>query len=137
MKATINLEFTDDELLKYAEDVGRRWAVNFFAEAFKAGKRLKIPPGFLETLASAFTSGVGIGEKGPPDPPSPPGAPDFSAADNHCLRIESCPSLEEGWLCCFCSTYNTVQRAACRACGHGRCDVVVPPPPNQSDPSVQ
>jgi hypothetical protein len=131
VKATINIEFTDDELKKHAEDVGRRWVVNFFQEAFKTGKRLKIPPGFVESLASALT-----GSKPQADPGPVAGAP---PPLERCMRLEETELNDENWLCCHCSAMNGVHRAACRLCNHGRCDVIVPPPPapRQTDPSVQ
>jgi hypothetical protein len=149
VKVTINAEFTDDELKKHAADVGRRWAMSFFGEAYKTGKRLKIPPGALagirEALANAF--GKKSQDDGPiawsPSDPLPKdpnvSVPDFAAEDDRCLRIESSSINEEGWACCHCPASNGVQRAACRVCGHVRCDIVVPPPPppRRTDPFVQ
>lgn len=152
MRATINVEFTDDELRKYAEDVGRRWAMNFFQEMFKTGKRLKIPPGFVQELVGAFKTGAAEVSK-PQDNPGPTAGvsppPTHEASSLHdahvslyerCIRVAAATDTDEGWHCCYCGSVNGVHRMACRFCRHARCDIVVPPPPSPprpTDPSVQ
>jgi len=152
MRATINVEFTDDELRKYAEDVGRRWAMNFFQEMFKTGKRLKIPPGLVQELVGAFKTGAAEVSK-PQDNPGPTAGvsppPTHEASSLHdarvplyerCIRVAAATDTDEGWYCCHCGSVNGVHRMACRFCRHTRCDIVVPPPPSPprpTDPSVQ
>jgi hypothetical protein len=146
VKVTINAEFTDDELKKHAADVGRRWIVKIFEEALKTGKRLKIPPGALEGIGEALASALGA--KPGPGPVPPPGfvaipvdqvpfsppspGPDFAAADDRCMRMAAGLELDEGWVCCHCDIHNGLHRPACRRCGHGRCDIVIPPPPRSA-----
>ena len=140
MKAAINLEFTDDELRKYAEDVGRRWAMNFFTEAFKTGKRLKMSPGVLSELGQALASALSAsGAKAVQIPPPPPSVAEVERTLTQCERVEACEHIDEGWICHRCDTYNGVHRPTCRLCSHERCDLVVPPPPSHrhTDPSVQ
>ena len=143
MKVAINVEFTDDELRKYAEDVGRRWTMCFFQEAFKTGQRLKLNPNALSAiglaLASALSaSGVKTHSAPRPDPGPTADTPiPYAPTPSRCERVEVSPFNEEGWMCHPCGFYNGVQRAVCRHCDHERCDIVVPPPPHQDDPSVQ
>ena len=143
MKATINLEFTDEELRKYAVDVGRRVSLNFIHDSIAHLAALKIPPippGFgaviSQALASAFN---GAGKEQQTTPEYPKGPVPSSPVDlKSCLSINSDedPHRDDGWFCCRCSIFNGVQRATCRNCAHDRCDVVVtPPPPAASTPS--
>jgi len=124
MRATINVEFTDEELKKYAADVARRVGLNFIHDVMQHARGFKIPPGFLEMLVQAFSDGVKRGEKFPDD--SKPASP-FTPSER-CARVESAPSCPEGWACCACSVYNVLDQVTCRNCGHLRCDV--PPPPD-------
>jgi len=134
MKATINVEFTDDELRKYAEDVARRVGVNFIRDTVKTLSRAKISPNLGSVLEQALTGA--LGSKPQTDPGPTAGA---SPSLDRCLRIEANQNSDESWICCECDALNGVHRAACRLCGHGRCDIVIPPPPSphETDPSVQ
>lgn len=40
------------------------------------------------------------------------------------------PSLQPGWGCCQCRTYNGEQRHVCKVCKHQRCDVNADTLPN-------
>jgi len=143
MKATINVEFTDDELRKYAEDVARRIGLNVIHDVIgHLGAVKHVAPGTFEAveqaLVSAIATGTKTGQPGPMPSASEP-APFEPPALDRCLRIEANQNSDESWICCKCDALNGVHRAACRLCGHGRCDVVVPPPPSprETDPSVQ
>ena len=137
MKATINVEFTDDELRKYGEDVARRVGLNFIRDTVKAVQKVKFSPG-LGTVLEQVLSGA-ISSKLPADPGPTASPPDVPHASNEkferCQRVEESPYNEESWICCECVAMNWASRNACRICGHKRCDVVVPPPP-MSDPNV-
>lgn len=134
MKTSINFEFTNDELEKLAVNVARRAGLNFIHDAIKHFGALKIPPGFMDTvgqvLSSAFASkAAGVAGAAPVEPDA-----EFEPRTK-CERIENNPNLDDGWICCKCNGYNGAYRAACRNCMHGRCDVVVSPPP-PADPSA-
>lgn len=137
MKASINVEFTDDELRKYAEDVGRRWILRFMHEATRHMK--EVPPEVLRVVGQTFASAVA--EAKPQTGPIPSAEQtdaEFNTANRRCMRVPvSLLYWEEGWLCHECSTYNGLLHMACRTCLHVRCDVVIPPPPHPSSPSVQ
>jgi len=53
------------------------------------------------------------------------------AAVERCFTIDGSRSIEPGWGCHLCATYNGEQRGVCRSCGHTRCDPIVTPPPDQ------
>lgn len=142
MKATINVEFTDDELKKHAADVARRVGLNFIRDVIRHLAAMKIPPGFLDGIGQAIKVGLASGSKpevdsGPIAGPSP-----SAPAIDRCRPIGGTDSSDALWVCCRCGFLNGDPRVACRKCGHDRCDVVVPPPPpppppRQNDPSVQ
>lgn len=138
MKASINIEFTDEELVKHAADVGRRVGADFLQDVVKTLGRLKLSPSVGAALQQAIST---IGSKPSTATPSPQAAP---RTMDRCERVGSMAGLlDEGWTCCRCGTYNGLHRPACRDCGHDRCDIVIPPPPPAaprkppSDPSVQ
>jgi len=145
VKVSLNVEFTDDELRKYAEDIGRRWTVGFFREAFKTGQRLKINPNALSEIGLAIASALnasGVKTDSVPRPDPGPTADEPipyvpMTRRERCERLEASQFIEEGWVCHLCDTYNGAQRSVCRHCDHERCDIVVPSPPHQDDPSVQ
>lgn len=155
MKTAINVEFTDDELIKYASDVGRRWGLNFIHDVIGHLGALKIDPKFVEGLMQAIKmsfeqrpkNGSGPQQRQEPQTSQVPHADPFARGappDPHdgmpmskCLHIESSSVHEEGWACHLCGTYNIVQRPICRACQHERCDVIAPPPPGPRGPSTE
>jgi hypothetical protein len=144
MNVEINVQFTEDELRKYAEDVGRRWFLTFVRETIKE-------PGLFAFLQQAIKLGIDHaktepkrGNGGPiPSPRSPepfyppppvPRTPDaqgpFGPSGDplaSCLPVEESRHHEEGWACHVCATYNTENRRICRHCSHERCDVSPPP----------
>ena len=129
MKASINVEFTDEELVKYAADAGRRVGLSFIHDVMRHIKG--IPPGFVESLVQTFSQAAeGTKAKIDPEPTGGPVPPEPG-----CRRVIANQWNEEGWWCCGCMTYNNLLRATCRACGHGRCDIVVPPPPAPNEDS--
>lgn len=46
-----------------------------------------------------------------------------------CFPIEATRNSEAGIGCCRCATFNGLNRASCRHCGHPFCHVIAPPPP--------
>jgi hypothetical protein len=157
MRATVSVEFTDEELRKHTENLALKMLTRFF-------QGVKVDP---DVMSSLFHQAVEAGMRSarakasldprayPPPrpqpyaPPRPYPAPrtqayppdDFTdpipmrssrdgAALSQCLRIEEGPYIEEGWCCHLCGIYNGVRRAACRKCKHERCDIVVTPPPS-------
>ena len=124
MKATINVEFTDEELVKYAEDVARRVTLNAIHDVVQHIPALKLNPDLAATLAQVVAAALAsaFGKK---DAPPETTAGQYSSR-TVCERIEASAHLEEGWVCCGCSVYNVGSRPACRNCGHVRCDIVPP-----------
>jgi hypothetical protein len=157
MQVAINVEFTDEELRKYAEDVGRRWVhvllshlkdpdlSRFAQQAFAMGMNIAAaqehkkrgaapsPPPFGFHQAP-FPFDFDFPGSVPRYPPPPSGAikdPPPSILEK-CFRIEKSAQYEEGWCCHKCGYANVEQRAVCRNCAHERCDDVVgdiPPGP--------
>lgn len=41
--------------------------------------------------------------------------------DGKCRVFIDAPGLMPGWGCCFCLTYNGLQRDICKRCGHDCC----------------
>ena len=96
------------------------------------------PPGYV----AAPGYGAPPGYYGPQSQGAPPGygpmGPDNvrpirePAHVEQCFPIEATRNVEAGWGCCRCATYNHVQRAQCRNCGHVLCHgappIVTPPP---------
>jgi ribosomal protein L40E len=136
VKATINVEFTDDELRKYGEDVARRVGLNFIRDTVKAFSKVKVSPGLGGMLEQVLASALG---SKPQADPGPTAEAPSSVPIERCVHIEATLHNEESWMCCRCSAMNGVHRTMCRSCTHERCDDVVPPSPSprQSDPSVQ
>lgn len=55
-------------------------------------------------------------------------------AVDKCFPIEATRNVEAGWGCHSCATFNGSQRTVCRYCGHTRCDAVFTPAPEPSSP---
>jgi hypothetical protein len=124
VKATINIEFTDDELRKYGADVGRRVGLDLLKDLFKSGRRLGKNPGVTAAIRDALTNIL-----------SPSDAEYVQHAPRtECEPIEG-PGLEPGWVCCSCSVYNSLQCVQCKQCAHARCVMRGTHGPS-SDPSV-
>lgn len=128
MKATINVEFTDDELKKHAADVARRVGLNFIHDVIRHLAAMKIPPGFLDGIEQAIKVGISSGST-PEVDSGPTVAP---PATDRCQHIGGTDSSDAFWVCCRCGLLNGDPRVACRKCGHDCCDVIVPPPPPPS-----
>jgi hypothetical protein len=161
MRATVNVEFTSEELAEFVEDQGRRLVVDFLGSLFHHLNH-HLDPQTVEVLKAAVAQGVqmatsmgrsGGGHRVPGGPPPPaPGSgpvglsPGYGYAGpaptrespvvENCFRIEATRQLEEGWGCCRCSTYNGLQREHCRHCGHPRCGPVVTPAPEHPEVPV-
>lgn len=142
MRVNFNVEFTDEELRKYAADTARRVIATTLNDTVSAINKLKLGPQHSQVLASALGAVAGaIMEKSDKASSKTSRAPDigpfaFAGPGNECTRVESAPDnlgLDEGWACCRCSVYNGIQRSTCRNCKHARCDVRVPPPPAEPD----
>ena len=122
MRVAINIEFTDEEIKKHAEDVARRVGVNFIHDAIKHARGFKTPPGFLESLVQAVAGARGEKPSGSTSVPESP--------LNKCAHTEQTRTHDEFWLCCQCGTDNIPFRPTCRHCGHERCDDVGPHAPH-------
>ena len=131
MRVAVNIEFTDEELRKYAEDVGRRWVVNTIHSVIQHLPALKVPPGFIEGIMQAASTVAPEAKKEPP----PPDPYEMRLPDK-CTRIEASPVFDDGWMCHKCGVTNNDHRVACRQCMHERCDMVMTPPPNPSGPEA-
>lgn len=136
MKATITVEFTDEELEKYAVRVARRAGLNFIHDSISHLGALKIPPippGIGDMIGQALSSVLTPKQEAPP---VPVGIDAEFEPRTKCERIVGDAHIDEGWVCHNCNVYNGVQRDKCRNCNHERCDVVVPPSPPPADPSA-
>jgi hypothetical protein len=154
MKASVSVEFTDDELRKHAEAVFMGLLLRFVRES-----TARFGPGLIYTMfQQAFEMGVHDGQTqrptAPRNGPVAGGGPAARTGPFHvrrdvgpaegasgapmtvCLRIEEGAHIEEGWCCHLCGGYNGVQRQACRNCKHERCDVIIPPAPEPSPPEA-
>lgn len=136
MKVAISIEFTDDEIVKHAEDLGKRLTLNAIHEGIRHLGALKINPDVATTAAQAIASAF-MPKTAPPPAAETETPPPPSPSLEKCLRIEPSTSIEEGWGCCRCLAYNGVQRSACRICGHERCDVIVPPAAPDPGPTAE
>lgn len=142
MHASINLEFTEDDLVKFAEDVGRRLTLNAIHEGVRHLNELKMDPKLVGQIALVAAQAFLKGSQAEPkvevafERPAPE-EPTASRLQR-CVRIEATQHFDEGWYCHVCMSSNGLHRPACRQCGHERCDVVVtPPPPNgESDSNI-
>jgi len=111
VKVAINIEFTDEELVKHAEDVGRRVGLNLIRDAIRHLGVLKINPDLAASVAGAV-AGVAAKARGaqPPasDLPSEPPPPSSTSLEK-CVGMPSTEDMDEGRLRC-----------------HERCDVAPP-----------
>lgn len=118
MRFTINIELTDEELIKHGADFARRAGLNFIHDVIKHVPHLKPPPGFLETLAQAFMRG---------DPSPTAGNPSGERSNEPAKCSDVGGSF---WACCRCLAMNHEDTPRCVRCDHARCDSVVTPPPS-------
>lgn len=132
MRATVNVEFTSEELTRFVEQWANKAIVTALSSALGSVSR-SVSPSMLNTLRDAFVQaavGLGAVPRGAPDspPPAPPVGPgaDGEVPWVHCIPVES-PHVEPGWGCHLCRTYNGLQRSECRNCGHTRCAPSAPP----------
>lgn len=129
MRASVNVEFTDDELVRFAEDVGRRLL-------FGALRGVRLDPSAVRRLLEALSHGVSVGvsmrDSSPYPPPAPddgdsfyrtapPGGPRPTSRPGVCAPVDANTYQEEGWMCHVCGTYNIKHREVCRQCDHERC----------------
>lgn len=141
MKFAINVEFTDEELRKYAEDVGRRLAVNTIHEVITHLPAIRLDPSVASTMAHAFMDVFSKKAQPPagPQQKSDPGPIATGVPDAHflsrCRGLGESVTEDSGWVCCRCGHYNGEVRPSCRSCKHDRCDIIVTPPPAETDES--
>lgn len=81
MKATVTLEFTDEELLRHGEDLARRVVVNGIHDLIRLGAVLS--PALVQGLASVIAQAQARASSAQPasGPIPPEGTPDFDSAD--------------------------------------------------------
>lgn len=108
MKATVNLEFTTEELEKFATNVAVKTVVQMFDKL-----DLKDVQKSVESIFQSFIAGsASRAQTGP----TPQGAP--AERPEHCIRTA------EAILCCECGTPALLSEGRgdrCRACGHKFC----------------
>jgi hypothetical protein len=143
MRATITVEFTDEELLKHAEDVGRRWTLNLIHDVINhcdANTASAVGQVLIQAAASVLGSkstapGVnGSPVSNPLDPGPTAARADVVFEPSECVRQPEDRFSDEGWLCCRCAVFNGVHREDCRRCSHARCGAVITPPPSSDPP---
>jgi len=66
MRFSIQVELTDDEVLKYAEDVGRRWTLNAIHDTLRHLRG--IDPNLFRIAGEIFAAAV-VGSTPPSAPP--------------------------------------------------------------------
>jgi hypothetical protein len=71
MKFSVNVEFTDDELLKHAEDIGRRMTLNLVHQIMGHVRGFKIDPGVVDAVSQAIAAGMGVKVPEPEPEPEP------------------------------------------------------------------
>jgi hypothetical protein len=154
MKTTVNFEWTNDEVEKLAVGILTRVAAKLLGELtisphFQTGvleglrivsdyaSRMQPPSGGTIPRAQHLTGmppwlksifGPAAGNNVRPIGGEPPHIV-------NCFPIEATRSMEAGWGCCTCATYNVLERPACRHCGHARCTPIVPPETPQPPPN--
>lgn len=156
MKTAINIEFTSEELEKYAQNVARRVITVYFKEAGKFLDK-SLTPEVGAMIAQALGTIVGAvasknaSKRAMSEEPMPfdasfeaeekeretpadggPKTPHMEAPGKKCVRCEpedTATMFDEGWFCCKCSVYNGIDKQLCRNCNHERCDVIKTPPP--------
>lgn len=140
MRVAVNLEFTDDELRKFAEDVGRRWTLGFIHESLRHINELKLDPSLSKSLQQACAMGLAAAmNRTEPPPDVGPIAADATFEPDppptKCVAIyaDGRSEFDDGWICHRCRAYNGLRRDVCRTCSHDRCDVIVTPPPGEGD----
>lgn len=134
MRTAINIEFTDDEIRKLIEDSARRVGLDFIHSLVGHINCMHPDPSLVAGLAQAVSDAIGaIGKRAAPPIQQQPGAarPVVANTMPPCARLEPNALQDEGWYCCRCARFNGLHRAACRICGHDRCDIVVPPAPSE------
>ncbi len=162
-RASINVEFEDGELRKFGEDMLRRWTLNTIHDLLKHLRDPHLLQLIREALSRGVDIGTRVGSRrgpspyeedmrgGPPSHQRPDGdrspfqGPGMAeeilrgspgaSGPKRCMPVEANLYQEEGWSCHKCSTYNGVQRLACRQCAHERCDEAQSPPGDPSVPS--
>lgn len=119
MRVAVNLEFTDEELRKYAEDVGRRWILNFIHEGVAHLSGIKFHPSWAAAVQHALATLLG------PLPTAATASPTANAEPAHpfdrCVWLSPGDVSDEGWVCHECDTLNGAHRAICRGCDHLGC----------------
>lgn len=134
MKTSINIEFTDDEILKFAENGVRRLVVNVVRD-FVADARIN--PDMVMMVLQAVGAHVNRKERQASpehaeetvDPEVIPSGREHDVDGlSRCASVGASLHLEEGWICHVCGAYNVVARKACRGCQHERCDPAPEPP---------
>ncbi len=159
-RASINLEFTDDDLRKFIEDGLRRWTLNTIHDLLKHIRDPHLSDLIKQAIHMGMSAGVRVGRQHEGEAPPhqrPFDVGEIFTGDRHgsphdvrrgppygvppgelkrCMPVEANPYQEEGWMCHECSTYNGMQRSVCRQCDHERCDDVVPPPPSPGGGNV-
>lgn len=156
MKATINVEYSGEEIEKLAFSLAGRLLAKLggvinpadaptFLALMQQGmemamsqmqpQRAKRAPGPRPNGAFPF----GESSVGPFGGPIPRG----QGSDNvqpirepghvdRCFPIEATRHVEAGIGCCACATYNGTQRVHCRNCGHKLCVIETPPPAEEA-----
>lgn len=135
MKATINLEFTDQELIGLVE----RWANKVVVGALGDLSRQVEPlMPLIRDIVMRAVAGQPV--QGAPVPGTPSAQPPFASCEEellaHCTPIEGVGALP-GWECHKCRTPNGTRRMQCKRCGHDRCGPHFAPRPSAPDAADQ
>ncbi len=123
MRATINLEFTQEELVKAAQDIGQKLILTTIRDAAKIFKK---DPSFVSAIFQSVMSSVQAGVKAAqPEPPIEPEVayepPDAGQPFGKCIRFEATKQRDDTWGCHQCGGVNGAHRERCRRCGHVCC----------------
>ena len=132
MRVQVNIEFTPEELVKHASDLGRRWLHGLLAEGAS-----HVGPNGVSSIFEALSSAI----RAASPPPSVDKPIEYVPIDRDhqpspkCLRVETEDGHESGWACHLCVNFNDDTCDQCKRCGHERCDIVITPPPSPNAPS--
>lgn len=101
MRISLNVEFTDEEALRFVADAGRRVVLDGIQQVVRSASALNLDPGAVNSFFDAIKP-----------------IPTEQLPDN-CVDLQD-PS-DPRWSCCHCLNTNAKWRESCARCGHLQC----------------
>jgi hypothetical protein len=124
MKATINLEFTDEELTRFAERWANKLVINALNSAIgDLGDLAKQAGPLIPIIMSAVTNAVAgrAGAQPAPRDDEPICDDCEEQLKTECVAIKNKSGSKLGWVCHQCRWQNGMHAAQCSGCSHKRC----------------